>query len=258
MYDEPTQYFKNNFGYDDSTPDTSDYYYSGNSYAGAPTYQPSSATYGAVYDYPRQYQYQQNQYRNVPSDSRRYINNSESKYIPPYNPHTQSAPQDYRYPQTYRDPHVNSYDYYESRQMYMNRNQDPFVSKQALEQTIPPYEPGNESRRNDRVGLLNSDLFRSKEGYSNPITQTYEKKYVPPTNTVYSKENPIAGGFCNNYTRPPVPGNPCINWSQCLSKDEPKQEPHYTYEPRSQEVPRFEEKESWYDRAVANFSEENL
>lgn len=238
MRDEPTQYFRRSTDY--NTDSSDDYLYDG--YSGYNNY-----------GYSR-YNMSPNQY----SDSRRYNSSYvDPKYIPPYNPGAvYSQPQ---YPQTYHDPYASPYDNYNYHPKYDYNQRQPGYYPAPSQQTIPPYEPELESRRNDRVGLLNSDLFKKYDGYSQPITQKYEKKYMPPTNTVYSKSNPIVGGMCNNYTRPPRPRDPQINWSECLSKDKTNTIDYdyktydYGYEPAPKPVPV---EESWSEIVQRNFSED--
>ena len=242
MYDEPTQYFRK---YTDPSESTNydDYFYNGYG---------NTSSYGGGYDF-----------GNQRGRDGRY----DTRYIPPYDP--RPVQRNTRYPQTYRDPYVNQYDYYQdNRPRYYQSYQQQ--QRPDPKDMIPPYEPEKENRRNDNVGLLNSDLFRSKERYSNPFIQKYERKYTPPTSTVYSKSNPISGGVCNNYTRPPVPRDPQINWADCLSRDRTGRMTNaysnlyesanaydsYDYMPPVS-APTIEE--SWYDTAKRNFpDDENL
>lgn len=251
MRDVPTQYFRR---YEDSYDDN---------------YSSSSSDY--YYDGGYNYNGYQSQYGQYPSDSRRYDNRRDPKYVPPYEPQTYNRPQ---YPQTYHDPYVNAYDYYDYQRTYQREpypyQPSPYQAPPNTER-IPPYEPtapAPDSRRNDKVGLLNSDLYASYQGYSKPIAQRYERKYAPPVNTVYSKANPVVGGVCNNYTRPPVPRNPQIDWDSCLSKDKREQQQPYEYDyvcvgsayDQSQYVHAAPEvpEETWEEIAKRNFASADL
>jgi hypothetical protein len=129
-----------------------------------------------------------------------------------------------------------------------------------------PYQQTNipaDSRRNDTVGNLNTDLFRQQQAYSQPINmQPPMQPMAPmqPQRQMYMGYTPVSQ-FDNMYTRPPRPQDTYVNWYDVNHKANQPVEPYPAYQytgayPQPGRAPMSEM--DWSAIVKKNFAMQNL
>lgn len=145
---------------------------------------------------------------------------------------------------------------------YTPQNTSPYQTPSFVQYpSQPAYQqrPGvpADSRRNDTVGNLNSDLFRSQQAYSQPIAQQ-QPAPQPRPQQMYMGFTPVHG-FVNTYTQPPVPEDPRINWYEANQRANRPREPYPAYQYTGSYAGNVAPQEiDWVSVVNKNFELQNL
>lgn len=115
----------------------------------------------------------------------------------------------------YQQPQQNPFGVESRRYQYGDPQVTPYTQAPSA---VNPAPYAAESRRDDRVGMLNPSPFAGQNTYSAPIAHQQPQAYQPrPQVPQYSDSNPV-NGFNSIYTRPPVPAAPPINWETMTNR----------------------------------------
>lgn len=134
----------------------------------------------------------------------------------------------YYYDGTYSRP-TNPFDV-DSRRYQTGAPQPTYIPQNQGYSPAPYQNPNipGDSRRNDTVGNLNTDLFRQQQAYSQPIN-VQPMQAPAPQRQMYNGYAPVSQ-FDNAYTRPPVPQQPSINWYESNQRANRPVDPYPAYQ----------------------------